>query len=755
MVCRSAGRLLAARTVLPFRAPLLALCASLLFAGASAPAPWSVPITVSETEGIARRGEPVTLGVALPSGALASGQAARVEDDDGASVPASTRVLERWPDGSARWLLVDFLATSSAWGSPKYRVRAGEPAAASPALKVTRADGAFEIDTGVLTLRIPTTGDALVTDVRRRDGTEVQRVPLPTLVRADGVASPTRRTALTVESDGPIRTELLLKGTYGDGLAFELRIAAFAGSEVLRLQHTLIDRAETPPYVPVRALELRVPVSVTSAALGLENDVEEIPRPGSARRLWQNSPATFRVDDEERDGRGGGWVDARVGKGHVTLASRYFWQEYPQAVAAGADGLSLALVAAPDEPLLLGRGAAKTHELWLALSGAAGRPAQIATALQRPLLATADAEWTASTGASRMAIAPGDEGADGFLRRLDAGLTSYRSRARAERWDDGEGIPCGTRGPLRIRTGFYGALNWGDWNFPGLRDETKGCDAWGNLEYDLTLTLGLGWLATGDAHYLDAFVPTARHYRDVDIIHFDAGHPDRVGLNHPHKVRHFAPEAPNSVDLGHAWLQGLLLHYRITGEIRSLQAAEAMGDQLVTRLSKASNARHFGWPMIALAALVETDGGARFREPALQFATRAMDAFPPTPLGVDWKVGILADGIASVHAVTGAPALRDWLVKYADALLANADNPAVTDPRYVLPLAYLATITGEPRYRALALKTATQLEVGGWGKALASDGRVGFRLLGGLATPARGASPARDVTPARDAPRRP
>jgi hypothetical protein len=718
----------------------VALACTLLAAARLDAASWSVPLALSEPEGIARRREPVTLGVPLPAGALRADEPARVETAGGIPVPAATRLLERWPDGSTRWLLVDFLADAEAWGTTRYRVRPGAPAAPERGLRVERVDGGWDVDTGVVRLRVPSDGETLVADLRRGDDVLVVRVPLPTLVRADGVSSATRRTRTTIESKGPIRTEFLVDGTYGNGLAFEFRLAVFAGSGTLRLQHTVIDRTETPPYVPIRALELRVPAAITSARLGRDLGADTIERPGPTRRLWQHGPTAYRLDDEPHDGRGAGWVDGRVGGGgHVTLVSRYFWEEYPQAVAAGADGLSLALVAAPDEPLLLGRGAAKTHELWLvASSGGAGhRPEELATTLQRPLLAAVDAAWTVGTGADRMTVAPGEPAVDGFLDRLKTGLTTYRSRVRAERWDDGEGIPCASRGPLRIRTGFYGALNWGDWNFPGLRDETKGCDAWGNLEYDLALSLGLGWLATGDPHFHDAFVPAARHYRDVDIIHFAPDHPDRLGLNHPHKVRHFAPEAPNSVDLGHTWLDGLVLHHRLTGEVRSLKAAHAMGDQLVTRLGKASNPRHFGWPLIALATLIETEGGGRFREPALTFAGRAMDAFPPTPLGVDWKVGILADGIAAVHAVTSAPALREWLVRYAEAMVANAASPAVADARYAQALGYVSGLTGDARQRELALTTAKNLEIGGWGKTLAADGRVGFRLLGALAPEAR------------------
>ena len=62
-------------------------------------------------------------------------------------------------------------------------------------------------------------------------------------------------------------------------------------------------------------------------------------------------------------------------------------------------------------------------------------------------------------------------------------------------------------------------------------------------------------------------------------------------------------------------------------------------------------------------------------------------------------MGILADGIAAVHALTGSEALRTWLVRYADALVAAPDRFA--DPRYALPLGYLAAITGNPQYSTL------------------------------------------------------
>ncbi len=401
----------------------------------------------------------------------------------------------------------------------------------------------------------------------------------------------------------------------------------------------------------------------------------------------------------------------------------------------------------------LGRGAAKTHEVWIAVQppAAATSPEELAAALAAPLVAHVDAGWVVSTRALAQSLDPRATGAASFLDRLSASFTRYQKRVRTESWDDGPPVPCPERASERPRVGYFGALNWGDWNFPGYRDHREGCDAWGNLEYDLTQVLGLGWVATGKREFFDGFAAAALHYRDVDILHHDPEHPDRVGLNHPHKAGHFAPESPQNVDLGHTWLEGLITHHRLTGDPRSLAAARAMGDALAGRVGKAANPRHFGWPMIALAALADSTGETKYRDAASHFATAGLDAWEPSPAAADWKIGILADGLAAVHAVDGEPRLLDWLTRYADALV-TAPPDRFPDARYALPLGYLAARTGDRRYRERALAVAAALTVGDWGKALALGGRTGFRLLGPLATRQPGAGGA--ITPAPAAPPR-
>jgi len=74
----------------------------------------AVPLAIEETAGVARRSWPVTASVPFPRGRL-RGADVWVAAPAGDATLAQARALERWPDGSTRWLLVDFLADA---GSP-------------------------------------------------------------------------------------------------------------------------------------------------------------------------------------------------------------------------------------------------------------------------------------------------------------------------------------------------------------------------------------------------------------------------------------------------------------------------------------------------------------------------------------------------------------------------------------------------------------------------------------------------------------
>src|SRR5438105_336420 len=71
----------------------------------------SVPLLFTALEAVPRRGEPVTVGLPWPRGAIHDDNYFTLIGPDGSSQVLQTQVLDRWPDGGIRWCLFDFLAT--------------------------------------------------------------------------------------------------------------------------------------------------------------------------------------------------------------------------------------------------------------------------------------------------------------------------------------------------------------------------------------------------------------------------------------------------------------------------------------------------------------------------------------------------------------------------------------------------------------------------------------------------------------------
>jgi hypothetical protein len=344
-------------------------------------------------------------------------------------------------------------------------------------------------------------------------------------------------------------------------------------------------------------------------------------------------------------------------------------------------------------------------------------------------VATVDAKWIVRTGALPQAIAPP---ADGFVERIVKATQRYLKRNTNERWDDPGQIDCKSAQNERPRVGAYGMWNWGDWNFPGYHDDTKGCDAWGNLEYDTAQVLALTFAASERAELQQSMVSAARHFMDVDTIHFHGPRPSWTGLNHPKNPLHFTFEL-GGVDLGHTWNEGLLSYYYLTGDERGLEIAVGIADYLVERvdgLVVRANPRQWGWPQIALLAVYDATGERAYRDAAITYARGGMLAHPPTA-SAQWKLGILADALAHTHAATGDPAILEWLERYVGAVMARKGRE---DARVFPAVAYLATRTGDRDMREAALARAAKLDLGSWGKPFTINGRIGFRiysLLGG------------------------
>jgi hypothetical protein len=708
-------------------------------------------LDVREPSGLARTHWPVTAGVPFPQGKVRDVAALRLADDTAggsATPPVQASVLSRWPDGSVRWALLDWQVDLRAAQERRFHVEVGSsPAAAGTrgAVRLHDAGDRVEVDTGPLQFAIPKTRFAII-DHARLNGVPVTTGPVVSFLDIDGKRLAAQAPmSVSVTDDGPWRGRIELRGHFAASFDYVVRIDAFANQPFVRVLHS-VEQHSPEPYSYVRQIGIDLPLALTGKltySAGSDGAVPlsgELPHNGLS--LVQEDNEAFRIDGTRRPGHAAGWIDLHDAAHGLAVIGRYFWQEYPQSFHARATGLTYNLWAPEARPAKVGMGAAKTHEMVFLFHDRQAPAAAALAAFTQPLLARLDPLWVVSTRALRNGVSPSAV-ASPFLRALAAAYGRYQHGADSERWDDSGQVSCPPKGAAgaapaaaveRPRRGFYGMLNWGDWNFPGYHDTTKGCDAWGNLEYDMTQVLALAYAATGERAYYDGMVAAARHFTDVDHIYYAHGRSSFVGMNHPKNPLHFTFEL-GGVDLGHTWTEGLLSYYYLTGDARSLDAARGIADYLVQRLRgllMISNPRQFGWPQIALVAAYEATGDERYKAAAIDYARRGMRAHPADRLGQEraggWKMGILAEAIAYTHSVSGDAAMRDWLIRYAAAAQARG----VTDPRYLPAVAYVGRITSQSEGTRAARAAVARLKFGSWAKPFTIAGRLGFSLLSQL-----------------------
>ena len=695
-------------------------------------------IEVREPAGVARSRWPISVGVPFAPGTVKDPYGLTVLDGTAPSA-SQARVLSRWPDGSVHWALLDWQMDLAAKQTRRWRVGTGS-VAAEHSVKVADGSDRIDVDTGPLQFSVAKDRFAPLTAVRL-DGAPVLGGSLASFFGIEGKrVEPQAPTVVKVTEPGPLRVRIELRGRYATGFDYVVRIDAFANQPFVRVFHTF-EQHSPEPYTFVRQLTIAVPLKFDGPVSYSAGREQGQPFAGAAPEtgvaILQEGNETLRVGADRHAAHAAGWIDVHDATHGVALAARFFWQEYPQSFELRPGALLYNLWAPGALPAKVGMGTAKTHEMVLYFHGKNPPTPALLAVLAAPLLGHVDARWTVATGALRNAIAPG-AATSAFLRDLDAGYRAYQQQAAVERWDDSGEVRCrvpradGTPvaeapRPERPRHGFFGMFNWGDWNFPGYHDTTKGCETWGNLEYDMTQVLALGYAATGEHSYNEAMVAAARHFMDVDHIYYQRDRPNWVGMNHPKNPLHFAFEI-GGVDLGHTWTEGLLSYYYLTGDERGLDAARGIADYLVRR-SRATalrgNPRQWGWPQIALVAAYEATGDAAYKNAAQAYARGGMAAFAPDKLG-GWKMGMLADGLSYTHSLTRDPAMRDWLTRYAATVRARGDD---VDPRYLPAVAYIARVNANDTQARAATAVVARLKFGNWGKPFTIAGRTGFRIL--------------------------
>lgn len=587
-----------------------------------------VPLTVANSADCPRAAEPVVSGVPIPMGELVRADQARLLDGTGTVVPCRITGTGLWPDGSVKWLLLDFQASVPAAGSAPYVLEYGSAVAGAPlrsGLVVTRGEGRLQVDTGPATfLFAPASG--VPWSVTRRDAQAPAFVLDGLIVADDGrqwsLSAAHEATTLAIEEESPFRIVVRWRGRFaGDGgagpIAFDHRTHLFAGRAEALIEYGIVP-TEAEETIPLRRVCVRLNGNVSGVAefvptlgQGVQAAVADRPRLVQTGASAYGNRGAFPC--AVRSATGAMLAEGEKALGILRMGSAaqpllvclpHFWEQFPKALGCTPRGIEVDLW--PDEPgvpaFVAHAGSAKSHRIGVSLSPGAGPHRWL-----QPLMAVASPEWYCASGAF-----------EGMVPR------------RKGRYAEYEAIVDEAFAKTQEERAGYGMEDWGDVWQEGY---VAGARTWSNQEWDLVNNWLIPFVRTGDRQFLEYAHEAARHFADVDCIHHHRS-PAWVGGSwmhaHTSLVGHQL-EPPNFAHAG--WTEGMLNLYHLTGDRRGLEASLGIADWIARHAPQRDELpaggppynlhiqRPAGWPLTTLClAYRETR-----RPEYLQTARRIVD----------------------------------------------------------------------------------------------------------------------------------
>lgn len=625
-----------------------------------------IPVTVV---GAAGRTGVVRAGIPLPEGLVTDPAQLTLMAGDNSRRALQAKALSTYPDNSVRWALLTFSGSAGERLALDWRKR-GEPDSV-PALTIARNEGAIDIRTGAASLRC---------DRRTLLATHALLMRLEVSTEELGVLRPLAAEKVELGEAGPLHATMRLRGALGQSqgenapraFLYDLSAQAMAGSSRIRLLLTLTHHAGREKLLNVKAVDLHFvgdPGAAMSPVLvGTDRGAREYLH--APVELAQGNDLRFEVEAQGEPAlegtRAAGWIAGqRDGMWHV-VAVPHFWQNHPASLAVTPQGIVFRMWHG-SQPFDWEGGLAKTWEI--IIDTAREQPKAVHTT---PLRLSIPPAWSCGTNAIGAPLLPrGKEALERFPYWELLRETSMQQWAR--------GMPTGLR-------------HFGDGYMGG---PYKGKNAYQNLEYDVAWNFVSEYLRTGDTRYIDAAVPMARHQADIDTNHF-------TGQPWKHSPNHTTTEA----EFGHIFIRGLLLHYLLTGETRSLEVAREIGDWMAPRMARlegAGNERQIGWSLYALTGLYEVTREQKYLDACVAMCNHLVARQSPTGqfTNIRWDNriaffnGITLNGMLQVYEHTKDEKLAQCIQRVADRTLGMYPEYAC---RTLNGYIWAARRTNDPRY---------------------------------------------------------
>jgi hypothetical protein len=582
-----------------------------------------IEVVASGAHRFTRRFEPVRVGIPVPRGSMRDSLALQLFDPAGDEREVTGRAIDRWSDGSVRWLLIDFQADHDGGDDPGHYELSwtGSPAAFSSRLSCRHESDRVIVDTGAAEFHLRAGGRCPFEQVL------VDHAPALD-VAASGltVEDEQRRPCTVVVSEIQIEESNVLRAVVqasgrafrqtGEGLVeLFVRMQFTAGSPTVRFDLTL--RNERAAAHPGGFWELGDPGSVhfhdvtvffalpdqaagaavgktevrcspeTGAPLVTCGETLELYQDSSGGERWRSRnhanrtgtiPLSFRgyrlrtVSGVTEGLRATPIVTMRLGPRHLSATMPLFWENFPKAIETTGRAIALRLFPGQfaDAHELQG-GEQKTHTFFVAFAGDSTSEVPLAWA-REPLLAHATPSYYSESGAISY-LAP----------RSDDPHTAYDALVQAAI----EGGDSFER--KRERLDEYGWRHFGDVYADHEAVQHSAPDdplvSHYNNQYDGIAGCAYQFMRSADIRWWRLFTALAVHVRDIDLYHTDQ---DKAAYNHglfwhtSHYVdaglaTHRSYPRSDGVWGGgpsneHNYADGLLLHHFLTGEAASREA---------------------------------------------------------------------------------------------------------------------------------------------------------------------------------------
>lgn len=594
--------------------------------------PINIPLQISGKSSVDYSGAPVTVGMPFAQGALQSTDALCVLQDS-QTLPLQSTVTATWPDGSVRWLLLDFILETFADQSLEDTAfsLASETSTQikqRTSLQITedRRARTLTIDTGAAQFFLSCDRCFPIETMTDADG---QSIPLHADLSMEGATGQALELRLDEykisDQSGSIRARIqffghVIGGEATSGLNYDVAIEFYAGSSQVAVElgvHN--ENAAIHPggvwdlgdpgsrYFKHFSLDLTPSDGETFDCIRWKNQLEQdwqhaeraldIYQESSGGSNWQSSVhknqhglvplkhcgarCTADGADLAIEKRPSPIVSARANTHTASAVIREFWQNFPSAVSCDQRSLSLQVFPRnfPDLFELQG-GEKKHHQLSIDFSG---KPDTLHHT-QYPAVVSASRGYYAQTQAIPF-LSLKDNAQSAQLRRLiDQGIEGDNSfYAKRERIDE-----YGWRNYGELYADHEGAYHEGEQPLVSHY----------NNQYDPILGLFQQFFVSGRYEYFDLMDSLARHVVDIDIYHTDKDRAeysnglfwhtdhylDAETCTHRTISKHHNPESYWDYQKGggpgeeHCYSSGLLMHYFLTGNEHSKAALRKLGE---------------------------------------------------------------------------------------------------------------------------------------------------------------------------------